>query len=768
MRISIELKADTKERLLLYLNYFIQYTRDVDKALYIPLVIEEVVKGNLYQHYISLKDAVKGLIESVDYIGDNAIRIGILCKIVNIGTKYNILEFHQLLPKIMNFIETSGRDYNVLKNIVIRLAEANLINYAIRTAKNIKNTYYRDVTLACLVYPLLRKGYYSEASSVAREISSQKIKELALFYKALALAEKGNVHGALNTIMESKIIFKGLLDKILSFLGLKEKKLDIVEYECTRILVDIALICIKRGYLTQLKQLIKKADEKSLARKMLITLINTDLLDPESIVYNFSFDINIRDKILMYCIKELCARRSFALAKNATKYLNYGNRIEALLTICKEIFYREGYLKALNFTYSLEEPFLRCILLIKIFSTMLQEHIYSFYVGRVLIKGNNIIVLPNTTIRDLSIEFRTMSARKRITFKHVVCNRVRKTIGLSNITDYVEKGKIIVTWSEGYVEKSTVFCSAKALSKCVQSIVGRALNIKFSYPKLTPLPEFIRIDDYICTHLLKRGGISVTLLAIDKENNWWVLKVPLSIYETIISGRSFTISEDTINMFEREYCILKRLKHPHIVRVGERADKTLPFIPLEYCKNGSLRDILNSRRVLSLRTVLKMGIQIADAVEYAHSQSVVHGDLKPENILFNERGVLKVSDFNTAKIMRHVEKKTVLPAYTKGYASPEQVNFEEMDEKTDTWSLGIILYEALTGVKPYLTDKYEEELKQRKQVDFTKVPAILRDLVKDMLSYDKENRPSAKEIREELAEKYLSLNLLNSNRNSLS
>ena len=292
MRISIELKADTKERLLLYLNYFIQYTRDVDKALYIPLVIEEVVKGNLYQHYISLKDAVKGLIESVDYIGDNAIRIGILCKIVNIGTKYNILEFHQLLPKIMNFIETSGRDYNVLKNIVIRLAEANLINYAIRTAKNIKNTYYRDVTLACLVYPLLRKGYYSEASSVAREISSQKIKELALFYKALALAEKGNVHGALNTIMESKIIFKGLLDKILSFLGLKEKKLDIVEYECTRILVDIALICIKRGYLTQLKQLIKKADEKSLARKMLITLINTDLLDPESIVYNFSFDIN--------------------------------------------------------------------------------------------------------------------------------------------------------------------------------------------------------------------------------------------------------------------------------------------------------------------------------------------------------------------------------------------------------------------------------------------------------------------------------------------
>jgi serine/threonine protein kinase len=150
-------------------------------------------------------------------------------------------------------------------------------------------------------------------------------------------------------------------------------------------------------------------------------------------------------------------------------------------------------------------------------------------------------------------------------------------------------------------------------------------------------------------------------------------------------------------------------------------------------------------------------VQIADALAFLHSKGYVHGDVKPENILFSFEGVPKLSDFNTAKALATVSKRA--PGYTPGYAAPEQLKGEKLTEKADSWALGLVLYETITG-KPLLPLdelEYKEAVAKLEKgmltIGSTGVKEI-DELVRLCLRINPAERPSALQIRDALA-KYL-------------
>jgi len=166
--------------------------------------------------------------------------------------------------------------------------------------------------------------------------------------------------------------------------------------------------------------------------------------------------------------------------------------------------------------------------------------------------------------------------------------------------------------------------------------------------------------------------------------------------------------------FARERDILARLEHPGIARLydagvaahgGSHSD--LSYLAMEYVQGSRLDDYCNERR-LGIRARLELAAQILDAVAYAHSRLVIHRDLKPANILVRADGQVRLLDFGVARLLAtepggDSSALTQLggKAYTPDYASPEQIRGEELGTTSDVYSMGVVLYELLSGVRPY-------------------------------------------------------------------
>ena len=148
-----------------------------------------------------------------------------------------------------------------------------------------------------------------------------------------------------------------------------------------------------------------------------------------------------------------------------------------------------------------------------------------------------------------------------------------------------------------------------------------------------------------------------------------------------------------------------RLLHPGIVAVfdvGEEPETSDPYIVMEYIEGQTLREVLASNnKKLPLNDALRITQELAEALDYAHAQGVVHRDIKPANILITKEGQAKISDFGIAQLdLTHM----TLPGRVLGtpaYMSPEQLEGEQVDGRSDLFSLGAILYTALTGYRPF-------------------------------------------------------------------
>src|SRR6184192_1153171 len=240
-----------------------------------------------------------------------------------------------------------------------------------------------------------------------------------------------------------------------------------------------------------------------------------------------------------------------------------------------------------------------------------------------------------------------------------------------------------------------------------------------------------RPDSSELLDVIARGGMATIFRARDRENGHTVaLKVPhLEYASDLVFHRRF----------EREEAIGQRLAHPAVIKV--------------------LRPRQEGR--LPVADAVEMGIKIADALVYLHVQVVVHRDLKPENIMLTADGSVKLMDFGIAldATQGDLTWSGLSPSVgTPEYMAPEQVRARHGDERTDLYSLGVILYEMLTGKVPWSGDSAQQVMHAKLEEDPTppralrpEIPPALEEVVLHALERRPARRPeSALELREAL------------------
>ncbi|MCC6960797.1 MAG: serine/threonine protein kinase [Dehalococcoidia bacterium] len=203
---------------------------------------------------------------------------------------------------------------------------------------------------------------------------------------------------------------------------------------------------------------------------------------------------------------------------------------------------------------------------------------------------------------------------------------------------------------------------------------------------------------YRLERLLGTGGMAEVWLAEDQRLGRWVAVKALR--------ESFTQSADpeAVAAFEREAKVIARLQHPGIVGVFDTGSfEGRRYIVMEYVHGYSLRQLLESQGRMPEREAIRYGVQVAAALQYAHSQGVVHCDIKPENVLVNEAGVAKVADFGVAGSLT----KTMAPGQAKdllgtvAYLAPEVIEGANPGPASDLYSLALTIFELVAGRTPF-------------------------------------------------------------------
>ena len=159
-----------------------------------------------------------------------------------------------------------------------------------------------------------------------------------------------------------------------------------------------------------------------------------------------------------------------------------------------------------------------------------------------------------------------------------------------------------------------------------------------------------------------------------------------------------------LERFSREARAAGKLSHPSIVTVHDvdrDAVAGLEFIAMEYVAGASLQELLAAGGRLPADQVVDVGMQVAEALDYAHGKGVIHRDIKPANLILREDGVVKITDFGIARLETSELTRTGEYVGTPHYMSPEQVIGEPVDGRSDQFALAIVLYQMLTGVRPF-------------------------------------------------------------------
>jgi eukaryotic-like serine/threonine-protein kinase len=217
---------------------------------------------------------------------------------------------------------------------------------------------------------------------------------------------------------------------------------------------------------------------------------------------------------------------------------------------------------------------------------------------------------------------------------------------------------------------------------------------------------------------------------------------------------------EMVARFEREAIAAARIDHPNVAGATDfgRLDNGSLYLVLEYVEGLSLRRIIAEAGALSVDRALGIARQIALALGAAHATGVVHRDLKPDNVMLVSRGeqtdVVKVLDFGIAKLALEESGRALTQMGsvfgTPEYMSPEQASGQAVDYRTDFYSLGIVLYQMLTGRLPFVADEAIAILAQQITADPPSLPDSIPQpvdaLVKHLMAKDAERRPLSAEV----------------------
>jgi serine/threonine-protein kinase len=168
--------------------------------------------------------------------------------------------------------------------------------------------------------------------------------------------------------------------------------------------------------------------------------------------------------------------------------------------------------------------------------------------------------------------------------------------------------------------------------------------------------------------------------------------------------QQYTDDEEYVERFRREARSVATLSHPNIVTVIDRGEhEGRQFIVFEYVEGENLKRLIERRGPAPVTTALELGMQIARGLSFAHQQGLIHRDVKPQNVLMNGDGQAKVTDFGIARSLdvKHGMTQTGTVLGTSDYIAPEQAQGQHVDEHTDVYSLGVVLYEMLLDEVPF-------------------------------------------------------------------
>jgi serine/threonine protein kinase/tetratricopeptide (TPR) repeat protein len=240
---------------------------------------------------------------------------------------------------------------------------------------------------------------------------------------------------------------------------------------------------------------------------------------------------------------------------------------------------------------------------------------------------------------------------------------------------------------------------------------------------------------------LGKGGMGRVYKALDTEINE---KVALKLLRPEIAS-----DKKTIERFRNELKFARKIRHKNVCQMYDLNKKEeIHYITMEYVPGEDLKSLMKRSKQLSILTTVSLVKQVCEGLAEAHRLDVVHRDLKPQNIMIDREGNVRIMDFGIARRMRDsalTEEGAIIG--TPDYMSPEQVDGKEADQRADLYSLGVIIYEMVTGQVPFQGDsamsvalKHKTEIPANPMELNVQVPESLNRLIHKCMEKDKEKR----------------------------
>ncbi len=261
-----------------------------------------------------------------------------------------------------------------------------------------------------------------------------------------------------------------------------------------------------------------------------------------------------------------------------------------------------------------------------------------------------------------------------------------------------------------------------------------------------------RIRNYEILEQIARGGMATIYKGRD------VLHDQVVALKVLPPELGF--SDEFLSRFQREVATLKELHHANIVQLYDVGrTETLRYFCMEYVPGGSVEQLVNRSGKLEVGQAIDVAMQVTDALKYAHQRGIIHRDIKPANLLLDESGQTKVTDFGIAKVVDATQMTlTGGIVGTVEYLAPEQVEGRRVSPRTDVYSLGVSLYQMVTGRLPFsgsspteILQKHRFNLPESPRELNPEVPQRLSELIEQMLQKEPDRRPeSMQAVKREL------------------
>jgi serine/threonine-protein kinase len=246
---------------------------------------------------------------------------------------------------------------------------------------------------------------------------------------------------------------------------------------------------------------------------------------------------------------------------------------------------------------------------------------------------------------------------------------------------------------------------------------------------------------------LGAGGMAVVYKARDRQLN------EIVAIKTIKSDESHDTA--LLDAMKSEIRLARKITHRNVLRIYDYGDAGgMPFISMEYVRGMTLRYLLQNRSRIPFAAGLRIMRQVCTALAVAHEQSVLHRDIKPENLMLEPSGNAKLMDFGIASPMRrgdgHDAERLVVG--TPRYASPEQLRGDAVDERTDIYACGVMMYQMFTGKLPFNERNMERLIEIKEREDYVPLtehipgfPPALAAVIMACLKADRDARPKSAE-----------------------